>query len=64
VSAWRDDCLGWTDGDAGHTYRLRHVERPFCSERRWPGSHVACVCLPDHDGPHESADGDQWEDEP
>jgi hypothetical protein len=35
-----------------------------CGARQHSGSHVTCVCLPDHDGPHESEDGDQWEDEP
>jgi hypothetical protein len=57
------DYLGWQDGEAGHVFRERHRTRPVCGQRRWPGSHVACVCLADHDGPHESAEGAQWEDE-
>jgi hypothetical protein len=57
------DTRGWQDGEAGHVFRERHRTRPICGQRRWPGSHVACVCYADHDGPHESAEGDQWEDE-
>ena len=50
-------------GDGGHSYRLRRTERPVCGQRRWTGSHVACVCYADHDGPHESAEGDRWHTE-
>lgn len=60
---WREN-LGWLDGDHGHVFRLRPETRPICGQRQWPGSHVACVCAADHDGPHESEDGEQWEDEP
>lgn len=57
----RRENLGWLNGDHGHVFRLRPATRPVCGQRRWPGSHVACVCLADHEGPHESAEGDQWE---
>lgn len=63
MSFCRTDCLGWSEGDASRSYRFRRSERPLCGQRRWPGSHVACVCLADHEGPHESAEGDQWENE-
>lgn len=59
---WREDCLGWADGEAGNTFRLRRVERRACCQRQWPGSHVTCVCLSGHNGHHESEDGEQWED--
>jgi hypothetical protein len=40
---------------------FRHART--CGAWRHSGSHVTCVCLVDHDGPHESEDGEQWEDE-
>jgi hypothetical protein len=47
----------------GPYYNLIRAQKPRCGDQRHSGSHVTCVCLPDHDGPHESADGEQWEDE-
>jgi hypothetical protein len=63
MMGYREDCIGWSEGEAGHAYRVRHAERPLCGQRRWTGSHVACVCHADHEGPHESAEGDRWEGE-
>lgn len=60
---YREDCMGWYEGEQGHSYRPRHVSRPPCGERRWPGSHIECVLHVDHaedDILHESAEGDQW----
>lgn len=63
VSTYLTDCLGWSDGEAGHSFRFRRPERPLCGQRRWPGSHIACALYAHDEGPHESAEGDQWEDE-
>jgi hypothetical protein len=47
----------------GPYYNLIRAQKPCCGVQRRIGSHVACVVLPGHDGPHESDDGEQWEDE-
>lgn len=60
---WRENCTGWSDGVAGHTFRIRPAARPLCRDRRFPGSHIMCCLYAEHDGDHESEDGDRWRDE-
>jgi hypothetical protein len=65
LMAYRDDTAGWSDGAAGHKFRIRITPRQLCGDRRFPGSHIACVLDDGHlerGELHESAEGDRWED--
>lgn len=55
--------LGWTWYDLpSFGESQRRAPRPRCGARLVSGSHVACCLRPEHDGPHESEDGEAWED--
>lgn len=47
----------------GEAQRLVFRPRPACGQRLHSGDHFVCCLRPGHDGPHESEDGEQWEDE-
>lgn len=58
---YHEDMLAWIEGDV-QAARAREIarRRPRCGITRWPGSHITCVCLADHDGLHEDDLGETW----